>query len=103
MVRSSRQHVRALRQACIARAGGRCEAALHHSECAGSGQEMAHIFGRGMGGSAVEDQLDRVAWLSKPCHDLLDGRRIPIALMGRKVEPGRRRRMADELFLAVNS
>ena len=62
-----------LRAQVVARASGRCEWA----GCESPGEEMAHITGSGMGGDpkGIRDVLDNVAYLCKPHHDMLDGRR----------------------------
>lgn len=70
MVRSDRDRVASLREELIDRAHGRCE----WSSCGEWGSDMAHLDGRGMGGSAQRDRLDNVAFLCRFHHDLLDGR-----------------------------
>jgi hypothetical protein len=51
-------------------AGDMCE----WPHCHNRGQELAHIRGKGMGGSAAANTLSNVAWLCKQHHDVLDGR-----------------------------
>lgn len=70
MVRSDRDDVFALREALMERSNGRCE----WPECPSWGTDMAHLIGRGMGGSAERDRIDNVALLCRFHHDLLDGR-----------------------------
>lgn len=70
MVKSEREHVATLREACITRASGRCE----WPTCDAYGDHMAHLVSRGMGGSIAADTLSNVAWLCRYHHDILDGR-----------------------------
>ncbi len=46
-----------------ARAGGRCEAAEHVSDCTGIGTDCDHIS-RG-----DDHRMTNLQWLSRPCHD----------------------------------
>jgi hypothetical protein len=69
MVRSSRRHIKLLRQQLIDLTHGQCE----WPGCRYPGQEMAHIRGKGMGGSAERNTIDNVAWLCVHHHRTYDG------------------------------
>lgn len=55
---------RQLREACSARAGGRCQAGIP-DVCTGRGHHAHHLLRRGQGGP---DELDNLAWLCSNCH-----------------------------------
>lgn len=110
MVRSDPTAVALLRNQLIAEARGRCEWEPH---CPRRATDMAHIFGKRMGGSAAEDTLDRVAFLCRWHHDVLDGRTTnpdlvwpELAKLGvtyRPGQPGLRSELRHALHRRVNA
>lgn len=52
------------------RAWGLCE----WPRCGDPGDEMAHVYGIGMGGRPSADRPENVAWLCRRHHSMLDGR-----------------------------
>ncbi len=75
------------------RAAGQCEAVDHHDDCGNEALrsigvrplQWAHIYGKGMGGSAMRDCAANTCMLSLGCHDILDGRtRHPLGLLSKQ-------------------
>ena len=67
-------NVSELREEAVFRAGGRCE--FPGCEILRPKLEMAHLKGKGMGGSKFRDVIENVAILCRLHHDWLDGRLI---------------------------
>ena len=53
---------RRLRAAVKKRAGGLCEASVHHPDCNGVGAQCDHVT------PGDDHSLSNLAWLSVPCH-----------------------------------
>ena len=64
-----------IREAALERAAGRCE--IKYCTVKRPRLEVAHLRGKGAGGSKFRDALDNLAVLCHVHHDLLDGRLMP--------------------------
>lgn len=92
MPKSSRDRIAQLRSELLVLSRGMCEWPF----CRWPGEQMAHIRGKGMGGSAEADTIDNVAWLCVLHHDVLDGRgpsvewtTTQLVPLGIQYEPGK--------------